>query len=161
MVETVVRYLRSQGVSFRLLSYPVIEQAPPLAYAPDGRNVGLLAASILRVDGIPAIAAIRAGGRLNLLGAQAELRVSLVEPGSTADLPWPYTQASEPVPALGKPFGLALLLDTAVMSSAKIAFPIFSRYDFIELACDDYARIEQPRLVSLTSQGALPEARPD
>jgi Ala-tRNA(Pro) deacylase len=157
MIEAVVRHLRAQSVPFRLLSYPAPEPAPLVANVIRPHPSMLLSVKVLRIDGRPAIAAVADGSQMNLLRLQVEIGASLVEPGSSADLPWPYTQASEPVPPLGVLFGLPLFVDQSLFGAALVGFPVFSRSDFIELAYDDYARIEQPRLASLAGGNALAE----
>jgi hypothetical protein len=155
MLDRVVRYLRSCDVSFKLVSEAAPEPKPAVAppvLAPGGN---LLATEVVLVDGRVGIACVREGERIDLAALGAELGAGVVA-GSSADLPAPYTDAHEPIPPLGHELHVPLFVDSSLVGSSVIGFRAFAETDWIEMAYDDFARLEQPRIASFGAAGDLP-----
>ncbi len=158
MLDRVVGYLRSRGVSFRAASHPSPEALPAVAYAPPAGG-RVVRAHVVLVGGRPALACLPREEQLNLQRLAFELGLE-VTPGTTADLPAPFTGASEPVPPLGGLIGVTVLVDEALVAAPVIAFAAFAPTDFVELSYEDFAHIEQPRVASFSTGGELPEHEP-
>lgn len=155
MLDRVVRYLRSCDVSFKLVSAAAPEPKPAIAppvLEPGGQ---LLATEIVLVEGRAGIACVRDGERIDLAALGAELGAGVVA-GSPADLPAPYTDAPGPIPPFGHELHVPIFLDSGLVASSVIAFRAFAESDWIEMAYDDFARLEQPRIASFGAAGDLP-----
>lgn len=155
MLDRVVRYLRSRDVTFKLVSEAAPEPRPAVTPPRLARHGQLVATHIVLLDGVPAIACVRDGDEIDLAALAAETHAT-VALGTSADLPAPYTDCGEPVPPFGHELHVPVIADEALSGSSVIAFRAFAATDWIELAWDDYARIEQPRLASFASAGELP-----
>jgi hypothetical protein len=156
LLENVVAYLRSNGVSFRLESYPSPEQAPEIAHPTRAHAAVELETHLLTIDGYPGIVCVRAGEKVNLLRLASEVGAKIVEEGNSADLPWPFEKAPDPLPPLGRVLGATVFVDRNVANAARIEFAVFSTFDLIEMSYDELARIEQPRVGDFVSAGELP-----
>lgn len=155
MLDHVVKYLRSHGVPFRLVSHPSPEPLPAVAYRlPPGGVV--LETHVLLVAGRPAIACTPRGSRLSLPRLKAELGADVLE-GTAEDLPPPYTGAPGPKPPLGGALGVLTLIDEAVSAASAVAFEAFDASDVVEIPYDEFARLERPRIASFADSGELPE----
>lgn len=157
LLGRVVEYLRSNGVPFRLLSFPSSESEPAVAFPP--RPLGVVVESrVVLIDGRPGIAALASGDIVNVGGLRNELNAKIVEEGRLDDLPWPFSAAGYPPPAFARLFGLPLFLDDALGEQAVLCFRAFAPTDFIEVTYDDYLRLEQPRVGKVGEAGELPPA---
>jgi prolyl-tRNA editing enzyme YbaK/EbsC (Cys-tRNA(Pro) deacylase) len=156
MLERVVHYLRSNGVPFRLFSYPSPEPLPGVVHPVPPGGI-LVETSVLLVGGQPAIACTPRGTRVNLPGLEAELGVPVIE-GSAADLPPPYAGVSGPIPPIGRAIGALTLVDEAVSLASPIVFDAFSSTDIVEVPYDEFSRLERPRVSSFAIGGELPES---
>lgn len=156
MLESVVRYLRSHGVAFRLASYPAPEQLPSVAHTIQVEDSQLLETRVVLVGGQPAIACVPHGAGMNLIRLGFEIDTTVIE-GTAQDLQAPHGPISEPVPPLGGLFKVPIFVDESAAKASVIAFCAFSPTDYIELAYDDFARLEQPRIASFAAGGQLPE----
>lgn len=154
MIDRVVRYLRSQGVPFRLSSYPAPEALPEVAHRlpPGGLRV---VTHVLLVGGRPAIACMARGAQLNLPRLTHELGTTVLE-GSAEDLPPPYTNVAGPIPPFGAEIGTLTIVDEAVTLAASIGFDTFSSTDIMDIVYDDFSRLERPRVASFAIDGELP-----
>lgn len=157
VIERVVRYLSDAGVAFRLAVYPMPEALPHIAY-PLGSDLLAVDARVVLVDGSPAIACARACIPMTLSRLQTVLRATVRE-ASSAELRDEFRGAPEPVPPLGGLFGVPLFVDDGVAAAARIVFHAFSAGSYVELAYEDFARIERPRVVLFAQAGLLPPER--
>lgn len=159
MLGRVVEYLRSNAVPFRLVSYPSPEPQPPVAHLVRPEH-GLLAIDtrVLLVDGRLALGVVPRDEAIDALGLRASLGATIVEEGGPVDLPWPFANASPPIPPLGRLFGAAVFVDENVAGASLISFAAFAGTDFVEMLYDDFARVEQPRIMQLARAGELPPA---
>jgi prolyl-tRNA editing enzyme YbaK/EbsC (Cys-tRNA(Pro) deacylase) len=155
MLITVVEYLRSNGVAFRLVSYAAPEAEPRVAHPVSPNGSLLVDTHVLLVDGRLAIGLVARGEQINMLRLRASLGAELVEEASDADLPSPFEQGSPP-PPLGRMFGAPVFVDSDVAHARSLCFAAFAPTDFIEVAYDDFARLEQPRVEELAGAGELP-----
>jgi hypothetical protein len=159
MLGRVVEYLRSSAVPFRLVSYPSPEPEPPVAHlARPEHGVLVVEARVLLVDGRVALGVVPRGEAIDVLSVRANLGATIVEEGALSDLPEPFGDASPPVPPLAGLFGAALFVDENVAGASLISFAAFGATDFVDMLYDDFARIEQPRLMQLARAGELPPA---
>jgi prolyl-tRNA editing enzyme YbaK/EbsC (Cys-tRNA(Pro) deacylase) len=158
MLARVVEYLRSNDVPFRLESYPSPELEPHVAHAVRPRTALSVDARIVLIDGRPAIGCVPTGEELNTAGLRNNLGAEIVEEGTIDDLPWFLDQVSTPMPPLGRLFGVPLFVDERVAAAQMVCFAAFAPNDFIEMAYDDLARIEQPRIAPVGVAGELPPA---
>jgi len=156
MIDRVVRYLCDAGVPFRLAVYPMPEPSPEVAHAlPPGTL--LVETQVVLVDGNPAIACVPYGIPVGFVALSRALDAVVLE-ASPAELRDEYRGAPEPLPPLGGLFGTPLLLDDEIPASPHIAFRAFSYGAFVEMAYDDFALIERPRVASFAQGGELPAA---
>ena len=159
MLPKVVEYLKSNGVAFRLVSYPSPEPEPQVAYVV--RPTGALAVDthVLLIDAQLTIACVPRGEKINIAGLRATLPAELIEEeGALEGLPSAFTEARSLVPPLGRLFGAPLLVDQAVMRAPVICFEAFATTDFVEMTYEDFARLEQPRVEAVAMAGELPAA---
>jgi prolyl-tRNA editing enzyme YbaK/EbsC (Cys-tRNA(Pro) deacylase) len=157
MINRVVSHLRENGIPFRLSSQPSPEPLPAVAHAvpPGGLVVDTL---VLLVGGRPAVACVPRGAKLNLPGLAHELGAEVIE-GSPADLPAPFTGASQPIPPLGSAMRVLTVVDTRVAAASALVFEAFSRCDCFEIPYDDVSRLERPRIASFAVGGELPASQ--
>jgi Ala-tRNA(Pro) deacylase len=161
MLEKVVEYLRLNGIPFRLESYPSPEPLPNVARPPTRPQSGTMTVDtwILFIDGRLSLAAVPSGERMDLFGLRANLGAEMVREASVEDLvEGPFVAQGLPAPPLGRLFGVPVLVDRRVADAQVICFAAFAPYDFIEVAYDDFARVEQPRVADFIRAGELPEA---
>jgi len=153
LMSAVLAYLRAEGAAFRLTNYPVPEAQPAIAHPlrPGGQDVST---RVVLVDGRPALACVPEGMTVNAAGLAAALGASVLQ-GSPNDLPGEFRGAPEPIPPLGHLLGVPLFVDERLAASTILAFRAFSRGVCVELAYGDFARMEQPKIVSLAIGGSL------
>lgn len=156
MIDAVVRHLHGSLVPFRLTSRPSAEALPHSAYRlPPGGM--LVETRVLRVGRSPVLVCYPNGERpdhaalRNLLG-------ELVVEGSKKELPDLLRDAGEDVPPLGKLFGVPLIVDTRVSEARVLVFRAFGE-DFFEVAYEDLARLETPRVGTFAFAGELGSRR--
>jgi Ala-tRNA(Pro) deacylase len=155
----VVEYLKSNCVSFRLVSYFSPEPDPPVAHA--SRPTGALTVDthVLSIDARLTLACVPRGEKINLAGLLATLPADLIEEQiGMGGLPSTPAGGALLIPPLGRLFGTPLLVDEAVTLAAVICFEAFATTDFIEMNYDDFARLEQPRVAPVALAGELPAA---
>lgn len=158
MLGRVVDYLKSNGVALRLVSLPAPEPKPSVAVPFRPASSITIETRVVLVDGRPAIGCIPAGDSFNYRGLGAGLGAGLVQEGTATDLPWPFGELGLPIPPLGRLFGAPLFVDTRVTLAPIIVFAAFAPTDVFELAYDDFARLEQPRVVEFAIAGELSPA---
>jgi prolyl-tRNA editing enzyme YbaK/EbsC (Cys-tRNA(Pro) deacylase) len=156
MLGRVVDYLRSNGVAFQLMSQPSPEPEPAVARKLGPPGTITIDTRILLVDGRLAIGCVLQGEELDHPGLRSDLGAKIVQDGTSTDLPWPFEQAGLPIPPLGRLFGAAVFVDARVAAAPWISFAAFSATDMVELIFDDFARLEQPRVMALAIAGELP-----
>src|SRR3954471_24431527 len=157
MIDYTVRYLHAQGVFFRLISYPAPEPAPSVAHLV--RPTGMLIdVHLIFVDGSVGLGCVAHGESVNLLRLRAELGSTVVDEANPSRLPCPYRRAAGYFPPLGGLLGGPVFVDPALLTMPIITFNVFGPTDFIELAYDDFARVERPRVVDLAGGDELPPA---
>ena len=156
MLDHVVRYLRGQGVPFRLSSMPSPEPLPDVAQPwPPGSLV--VETQVLLAGGSVAIACMARGAKLSLPQISRELGL-VVSNAGPADLPAPFSSAIGHIPPLGGAMQATTIVDVEVMNAAALVFTAFSPFDFFEIPIDDFARIEHPRIAAFAIGGELPQA---
>jgi len=149
MIESAVRYLRDAGIPFRLFSYPSPEELPTVAH-PLPRGALLVEAHVLLVDGRASLACVPASDAIEIAGLANTLHASVLD---AADELLPGYRA--PLPPLGGLFGVPLLVDRTIPSHAVLVFRAFGPHDYIEVAYDDFARLEHPRIELIATRGEL------
>jgi hypothetical protein len=154
MIDAVVRYLRAAGVPFRITSYPSPEPEPQVALrlAP---GTLLVDVHVILVGGSPALACTPHGLPLNFAAFAMNTGTTVME-ATPAELPPQYRGAIEPLPALGGVFGVPLFVDEQVLEASRVAFRAFGTNDYVELAYDDFALVERPRIAAF-ALGELPQ----
>jgi Ala-tRNA(Pro) deacylase len=158
MLPRLVEYLRSNGIPFRLESYPSPEKEPAVAAQTRPRSAVAVDTRVLLVNGRPAIGCMAIGEELNLAGLRNSLGVEIVDAGSPDDLPWFAEGIVGPLPPFGRLFGVPLFVDERVADADVISFAAFSTTDFVEIQYDDLARLEQPRVCPVGIAGELAPA---
>jgi prolyl-tRNA editing enzyme YbaK/EbsC (Cys-tRNA(Pro) deacylase) len=152
-MSAVVAYLTQQGAAFRVTSYPVPEEEPAVAHRLHP-GAQLVSTRIVLVDGRPAIACRPEGVPLDTACLGAALGASVLE-GTSRDLPGAFSGAPEPLPPLGHLIGVPLLVDETLGAGGSVVFHAFSRGVYVEVGYEDFARIEQPKMVPLAVSGEL------
>jgi hypothetical protein len=154
MVELIVRYLRSAGVPFRLVSYPSPEAEPHVAHPMPPHSI-LVESRFLVADGQLVLACLPAGEHIDLATVEGELGVAALE-ALPDELPEDLVGAEGAIPPLGQPFGTPLLVDQRITDFAVVVFE-GSPQDIFEVPYEDLARQEAPKVFSFTRAGELPE----
>jgi Ala-tRNA(Pro) deacylase len=154
MLDNAVRYLRDAGVPFRVFSYASPEPLPRVAH-PVPRGGLLLAVRVVIVAGRASLACMAADDTIGWTGLANALDASVVG-GDTADLPSAFRNIQPPLPPFGGLFGVPLFADDSVPAHATLVFPAFAASDFVELAYEDFARLERPRVAPVAAHGELP-----
>jgi Ala-tRNA(Pro) deacylase len=158
MLGTIVDYMHNAHVPFRLASYPSEEALPIAAHrVPPGGM--LVDTRLVKVDGRAVLAVFPAGESVDLRAVSASLGGVAVA-GATDDLPVELARAGAPVPPLGQLFGLPLVLDERVTRASVLVFRALAESLYFEVAYDDFARLEQPRVASFASVGELGAVMP-
>ena len=158
MIDAVVHYLHEAGIPFRLTSYPAPEPQPPVAYRPPP-SAHLVETRFVLVDGRPALACTLCGETVSLAALATETGGMVVE-STLEDLPSDCAGATGPVPPLGRMFGVPLFVDVRVAEAPMVAFRAFGPNDFLEVAYDDFALLERPRVAAFGEAGELPPYTP-
>ena len=156
MLPKLVEYLKLNGVSFRLASYPSPEPAPPVAHVMRPAGALSLDTHVLLIDARVTLACVPRGEKINLPGLRATLPAEFIEEtGGAAALPALF-DGGDLVPPLGRMFGAPLLVDEAITLAPVICFEAFAATDFVEMTYDDFARLERPRVAAIALAGELP-----
>jgi hypothetical protein len=154
MLETVVHYLHSRDVPFRLDARGSHAPLPRFAYAAS-EGVQLVDAHFLFSGSGPLVAVVPTGTNVSEAALSTELGAAVLEP-SRHGLRVPF-DPGVPLPALGGVLGASTVVDAAVRAAPRIAFRAFSPNDFVELAYDDFALIEHPRVCTFATLDAVEE----
>jgi prolyl-tRNA editing enzyme YbaK/EbsC (Cys-tRNA(Pro) deacylase) len=158
LADAAIAYLRRQGAAFRLTNFPVAETQPVVAHAlrPGAHEV---TTRVILVDGQPALACLPQGAAINIASLGGALGAHVLE-ATTGDLPGDFRRAPEPIPPLGHLLGVPLYVDEQLASSTVIAFEAFSSGVSVQLAYEEFARIEEPRTVPIAARGSLTPSAP-
>jgi len=153
LLNDVIDYLRHAGAAFRLTSYPVPEPKPAIAHGlrPGGK---IVQTRVVQIDGRPALVCAPEGLQIDLASLGAALGATVLE-GGPRNLPGAYSDAPEPLPPLGHLLRVPLVIDQSLTTATSIAFRAFGSGSYIELAYEDFARIEQPKVISFAIAGEL------
>jgi prolyl-tRNA editing enzyme YbaK/EbsC (Cys-tRNA(Pro) deacylase) len=152
-MSAVVTYLTHHGAAFRLTSYPVPEEEPAIAHRVH-LGAQIVSTRVVLVDGRPAIACGPEGVPLDAASLGAAIGASILD-GTSKDLPGAFRGVPEPLPPLGHLLGVPLFVDESLGAGDTVVFHAFSRGVYIELGFEDFARIEQPKMVPLAVSGEL------
>jgi Ala-tRNA(Pro) deacylase len=144
MLGTIVDYLHNARVPFRLASYSS-EEARPIAAHPIAHDAVLVETKLVFVGGRVAIVGVSAREDFDLGAVSAALRAP-VTLATSEELPHPFRRARGSIPPLGQLFGIAVVLGERIANASVISFRAFAESDYFDIAYDDYARLEQPRL---------------
>lgn len=156
MLDTIVSYLHGNRVAFRLASYPSEEPLPHAAHVMPP-NAMLVDTEVILVEGKVALACFPAGETIDYAALGASLGAICMR-GDHKDLPGALSSAAPPIPPFGQLFGLPIILDETVNNNASVLVtPAFGGNEFFDLAFEDWARVEAPRVASFASAGELTE----
>jgi hypothetical protein len=158
MLGTLVRYLRSSALPFRLVSYPSFELEPAVAHPLPSYGM-LVDSTFLRVGGQLVLATVPAGERIALGAIGHDLGGVAVEV-PRAELSDDVRPFAPFIPPLGGLFAVTSVIDTRVATTGVVVFRAFSPADFVEVPYEDYARLERPRVASFAVAGELVAASP-
>ena len=154
MIDVVVRYLRKAGVPFRLTSYPSPEPQPSVAH-PLRPGTQLVDVHVVLVDGLPALACTPHGVPMDMAAFASQTGTTAIQ-ATIAQLPESGRDSSEPLPALGGVFGVPLFIDEQILEADRVAFRAFGANDYVEMAYDDFALVECPRVVAFAHEELPP-----
>jgi Ala-tRNA(Pro) deacylase len=151
--DIAIAYLRREGAAFRLTNFPVPESQPAIAHSlrPGAHDVST---RVVLVNGRPALACVPQGGTVNIAALAAVLGANVLE-ATSDDLPGEFRGAPDPIPPLGHLLGVPLYVDEQLVTSTVIAFEAFSSGVSVQLAYEDFARIERPRTLPIVARGTL------
>jgi prolyl-tRNA editing enzyme YbaK/EbsC (Cys-tRNA(Pro) deacylase) len=153
MLGTIVDYLHSARVPFRFASYPSEEARPLAAHHLPPRGILVEGRPVLAA-GTPLLLVFPADESPDLAAVGTALG-TLVAPSTNAELPTEIAYEEGPVPPLGQLLGIPVVCDERLAHAGVLVFRAFSESNYFEIPYDDYARLEQPRLVSFASAGEL------
>ena len=154
MLDTLVRYLRSSVVPFRLSSYPSPELEPTVGHPMPRRGI-LVESRVIVVSGRRVLACFPADEHIELVALGNELGGHAIE-ATLEELPEEIRELpTSSIPPLGQLFGLPLVVDERIRDSAVVVFRAFGPSDYIEINYDDFARQERPRIASFALAGEL------
>jgi Ala-tRNA(Pro) deacylase len=153
MLGTIVDYLHGSRVPFRLASYPTEEPLPRAAH-PLPPHAMLIDTAIILVEGRVVLACFPAGEVIDYVALSAALGAGAV-PAAHGDLPGELVSAAPPIPPFGQLYGLPIIIDEGIEAAAILSIPVFGGSDFFDIAYDDWARMEAPRVASFASAAEL------
>jgi hypothetical protein len=156
MLDTIVRYLHESLVPFRLSSYPSLEHIPEAAQ-PIPHFAVLVRTRLVMIGGKLSILCFAATDQADLSALANELGAPVVD-ARESDLSDALKRFEAPPPPLGQLFGLSVVLDSDVAGHECIVMQPFGESDYLEIPYDDFARQEQPKVVSFARAGELPAA---
>ncbi len=158
LLNDVIDYLRKAGAQFRLTSYPLPEAKPTIAHVL--RSGGkIVETRVVLIEGRPALACAPEGVVMSNASLSAAIGAAVMDAGP-GDLTGRYRDAPEPLPPLGHLLHVPLLVDESLTKSATITFRAFGGGSLVEVPYEDFARIEQPKVLSVAIAGELGPARP-
>ena len=152
MIENLIRYLKSERVTFRLLSFPKQEPLPEVAF-PKPPVSQTIETYVVHAGTSIGLAIVPAGEQVDEVSLARELGVPCMLATARA-LPAPFDRA-EHVPPFGRLMGAPVFIDARV-TSGTLVFRAFSDDDYLEISFDELARVERPRTVAFATHGALP-----
>lgn len=155
MLDRIVRYLRSNGISIRLSSHPAPEAIPAVAHRSPQGGV-FVRTCIVMAGGQPIICCMAKEAAVSVPRLQATLGVPVLEADSR-DLPAPYTGAEGPIPPFGGELGAVVLMDESLLRASAVSFAAFSATDIFDLPLDEFLRLERPRIEAFVTAGELHE----
>lgn len=154
MLDTIVAYLHGNRVPFRLTSYPTEEPLPHAAHVMPPNSM-LVDTEVVLIGGKVALACFPAGEAIDYGALGASLGAVCIA-GDHSDLPTALVGIAPPIPPFGQLFGLTIILDETLSTSAAILVcPTFGGNDFFDVAFEEWARLEAPRIASFASAGEL------
>jgi prolyl-tRNA editing enzyme YbaK/EbsC (Cys-tRNA(Pro) deacylase) len=109
----------------------------------------------MHVDGNPALVCAPHGLPIDLAAFASQTGSTAIEAGPK-ELPEEYRGAVEPLPPLGGVFGVPLFVDEQIAIAQCVAFRAFGTNDYVELAYDDFALVECPRVVAFAHEELPP-----
>jgi Ala-tRNA(Pro) deacylase len=155
MLDTIVRYLHDSLTPFRLSSYPSPEHVPQ-AVQPLPKHAVLVETRPVLVADKLALLCFVAGDNVDLNALSNGLDGAVVDV-SPDDLPTALQHDEGPPPPLGQLYGLPVIIDERVTEYPALVFQPFGESDYFEVPYDDFARLEQPRVLSFARAGELPQ----
>lgn len=152
MIENLVRYLKAERTSFRLLSFPRPEPLPELAFPrpPVSQSVETY---VVRAGTSVGLAIVPAGERIDEVSLARELGVPCML-ATARDLPPPFDTA-EFIPPFGRLMGAPVFIDARV-TPGILVFKAFGNDDYLEISLEELVRVEQPKTATFATHGALP-----
>jgi Ala-tRNA(Pro) deacylase len=157
MLGTIVDYLHGSRVPFRLASYPTEEPSPRAAHPLPPHSM-LVDSEIILIGGRVALACFPAGESIDYTALTAALGAATL-PGDFSDLPGELASVSSPIPPFGQLFGIPIILDESVTTASTLVISALGGSDFFDIAYDEWARVEAPRVASFASAGELTAPR--
>ncbi len=154
MIPTIVSYLRSAGIPFRLTSYPSPEPEPHVAHPMPPHSI-LVESRFLVVDRQLVLACVPAGEHIELAAVGRELGGTVLE-ALPEELPDALIGSEDTIPPLGELFGVPLLVDRRITEGFVVLVFAGSSSDFFEIPYEELARQETPKVFSFTGGGELP-----
>lgn len=156
MLDSIVRYLHDALIPFRLASYPSPERLPK-AGGPLPTDAIRVTSQVLLVGDKLTIAVWPENEQLDTTALANELNAAVIEP-LREDLPQVLQDRDGPPPPLGRLLGMPVVVDEEVERWALLVFEPFGESDYVEIAYDDFARQEAPKVLSFSRAGELPPA---
>ena len=155
MLDRIVRYLHESLVPFRLSSFPSPERVPKAAQ-PIAKLATRVGTQVVLVGDKLAIVCFAEGDVADLSALSNQIGASICD-ATTEDLPEDLQRFEAAPPPLGQLFGIPVIIDERVTEYASIVMPLFGESDYLEIPYEDFARQEEPRVVSFARAGELPE----
>lgn len=153
MLGTIVDYLHNARVPFRLASYPG-DEARPIAAHPLPGGALRVDTQLFLLEGRAVLVVFPATEKVDASAVSAALG-GAVFPATAEDLPQELQRRQGSVPPLGQLFGLPIVVDERVSRASVVVFRAFEESDYFEIAYDELARLEQPRVASFSSFAEL------
>ena len=107
------------------------------------------------LEGRVALACFPAGEVIDYTALSAALGAAAL-PAEHGDLPGELASAAPPIPPFGQLYGLPIIVDDGIEAASILSIPVFGGSDFFDIAYDEWARMEAPRVASFASAGELP-----
>lgn len=150
--ERLQEHLAANGVSFEFEQHRVAYTAQDLAAAEHVSGKRVAKVVVVTTDGELSMVVVPASSQVDLAKVSSELGKSGVRLAKEEEFAGMFEDCEVgAMPPFGSLYGLPVYVDQSLTRAPDITFPAGSHRESVRIRYEDFERLEQPRIVSVTT----------